>query len=119
MEPLIDLVFSAVGTVASGALSGAGGEMGRRISERLHGLLGRAGSEPGTPAGQQVLVLPVTEHERRAAALRLVELAHSSPEFAHEVREWVREASRLAPRPVTAVAPVPPPPRIIPPPPPA
>ncbi|MGM9337356.1 ATP-binding protein [Streptomyces murinus] len=105
MEPLIDLVFSAVGTVASGALSGAGGEMGRRISERLHGLLGRAGSEPGTPAGQQVLVLPVTEHERRAAALQLVELAHSSPEFAREVREWVREASRLAPRPVTAVAP--------------
>ncbi|CAL2064201.1 hypothetical protein GPN2_13181 [Streptomyces murinus] len=105
VEPLIDLVFSAVGTVASGALSGAGGEMGRRISERLHGLLGRAGSEPGTPAGQQVLVLPVTEHERRAAALQLVELAHSSPEFAREVREWVREASRLAPRPVTAVAP--------------
>ncbi|WP_244950315.1 ATP-binding protein [Streptomyces griseofuscus] len=105
MEALIDLVFSAVGTVASGALSGAGGETGRRISERLHGLLGRAGSEPGTPAGQQVLILPVTEHERRAAAFRLVQLAHSSPEFAREVREWVREASWLAPRPVTAVAP--------------
>ncbi|WKE73001.1 tetratricopeptide repeat protein [Streptomyces sp. WP-1] len=105
MEPLIDLVFSAVGTVASGALSGAGGETGRRISERLHGLLGRAGSEPGTPSGQQVLVLPVTEHERRAAAAQLVELARSSPEFAREVREWVREASWLAPRPVPAVAP--------------
>ncbi|MEW2624659.1 NB-ARC domain-containing protein [Streptomyces sp. NPDC048106] len=105
MEPLMDLVFSAVGTVASGALSGAGGEMGRRISERLHGLLGRAGTEPGAPSGQQVLVLPVTEHERRAAALRLVELARTSPEFADELREWVREASWLAPGAARALAP--------------
>ncbi|MYU04467.1 XRE family transcriptional regulator [Streptomyces sp. SID8366] len=79
--------------------------MGRRISERLHGLLGRAGSQPGAPSGRQVLVLPVTEHERRAAASQLVELAYSSPEFAREVREWVREASWLAPRPLPAVAP--------------
>ncbi|MER6328288.1 NB-ARC domain-containing protein [Streptomyces sp. NPDC001034] len=105
MEPLMDVVFSAVGTVASGALSGAGGEMGRRISERLHGLLSRAGTEPGTPSGQQVLVLPRTEQERRAAALQLVELARSSPEFAREVREWARAASWLAPRAVAAVAP--------------
>ncbi|OIK23287.1 tetratricopeptide repeat protein [Streptomyces malaysiense] len=105
MEPLIDLVFSAVGTVASGALSGAGGEVGRRISERLHALLGRAGSQQGASSGQQVLVLPVTERERRAVALQLVELAHSSPESAHEVREWVREASWLAPRQMPATAP--------------
>ncbi|WP_416985718.1 tetratricopeptide repeat protein [Streptomyces sp. T028] len=110
MEPLLGMVVAAVGTVASGALSGAGGEMGRRTSEKLFDLLrrGRAGDgeadsgagsgDPGPPT------LPVTEHERTAAAARLMELADSSPEFAREVTEWVREASWLAPRAVAAVA---------------
>ncbi|MET9660313.1 hypothetical protein [Streptomyces sp. NPDC006510] len=48
--------------------------------------------------------LPVTEPERTVAALRLVELACSSPEFAREMTEWTREASWLAPRAVPAVA---------------
>jgi tetratricopeptide (TPR) repeat protein len=114
VEALMGMVFSAVGTVASGALSGAGGEMGRRTSERLFGLLSRTGTRPGEEAGagaarrsaedERQPVLPVTGPEQRAAALRLVEVAGSSPEFAREVAEWVREASWLAPRAVPAVA---------------
>ncbi|MDX3452311.1 tetratricopeptide repeat protein [Streptomyces sp. ME02-8801-2C] len=103
------MALSAVGTVASGALSGAGGEMGRRTSERLCGLLGRArtedgGAGAGSGGGEEQPTLPVTEQEQRAAALRLVEVARRSPEAAREVAEWVREASWLAPRAVPAVA---------------
>jgi hypothetical protein len=124
MEPLTGLVLSAVGTVASGALSGAGGEMGRRTSERLFGLLSRARSEEGSEegseedevgspsgesgepveSGERAPTLPVTEAEQRAAALWLVDMARRSPEFAREVTEWVREAAWLAPRAVPAVA---------------
>ncbi|MDG9718826.1 NB-ARC domain-containing protein [Streptomyces sp. DH24] len=109
MEPLMGMVLSAVGTVASGALSGAGGEMGRRTSERLFGLLSRTRTGPGEAGpgsadGERQPTLPVTEPEQTAAALRLVEVARSSPEFAREVAEWVREASWLAPRAVPAVA---------------
>lgn len=97
------MAFSAVSTVASGALSGAGGETGRRISERLYDLLsrGRAGADGD---GLRAPALPVTEPERTAAALQLMEIARSSPELAREVSEWVREASWLAPRTVPAVA---------------
>ncbi|MHC5903480.1 NB-ARC domain-containing protein [Streptomyces sp. S6] len=82
------LAISAVGTVASGALSGAGGETGRRVSERLHGLLGRARPETDT-------TLPVTASARADAARDLLELARTSPEFADEVSAWLREVSRL------------------------
>ncbi|MBZ6089017.1 hypothetical protein KVH02_11885 [Streptomyces olivaceus] len=105
----MSVALSAVGTVASGALSGAGGEVGRRASERLHGLLGRGraadgGAGAGSGGGEERPTLPVTEQEQRAAALRLVEVARRSPEAAREVAEWVREASWLAPRAVPAVA---------------
>ncbi|KPI02816.1 NB-ARC domain protein [Actinobacteria bacterium OK074] len=112
----MSVVFSAVSTVASGALSGAGGEMGRRTSERLYGLLSRARSEgsgePGTagagprPDGGDswAPTLPVTDSEQREAARWLLEVARRSPEFAREVTEWVRDASWLAPRAVPAVA---------------
>ncbi|QNP75710.1 XRE family transcriptional regulator [Streptomyces roseirectus] len=85
------LAFSAVSTVASGALSGAGGEAGRRISERLYSLLGRARPEAGA-------TLPVTESERADAARDLLELSGNSQELADEVAEWLREASWLARR---------------------
>lgn len=105
----MSVALSAVGTVASGALSGAGGEVGRRASERLHGLLSRGrtadgGAGAGSGGGEERPTLPVTEQEQRAAALRLVEVARRSPEAAREVAEWVREASWLAPRAVPAVA---------------
>ncbi|MET8974179.1 NB-ARC domain-containing protein [Streptomyces sp. NPDC004539] len=94
------MAISAVGTVASGALSGAGGEAGRRISERLHGLLGRARPEADT-------TLPVTDSDRTEAARDLVELAHSSPELADEVAAWLREVSRLDRRTMSTAAPRP------------
>ncbi|WP_369359656.1 NB-ARC domain-containing protein [Streptomyces sp. cg2] len=106
----MDMVLSAVGTVASGALSGAGGEVGRRTSERLYGLLSRVRTEDGEAdadsggGGRHQPTLPVTELEQTAVALRLLEVARSSPEFAREVAEWVREASGLVPRAVPAVA---------------
>ncbi|QHA09907.1 XRE family transcriptional regulator [Streptomyces broussonetiae] len=101
------MALSAVGTVASGALSGAGGEAGRRLSERLYDLLsrGRGGDNSGSAdSGSTRPTLPVTGPERTAAARHLLELARSSPEFAREVTEWVREASWLSPRTVPAVA---------------
>ncbi len=102
------MVVSAVGTVASGALSGAGGELGRRTSERLFDLLRRDpvgdGDGGGEGAGVDGPTLPVTESERSAAALRLMELVHSSPQAARDVSEWVREAAWLTPRSVPAVA---------------
>ncbi|WP_234332138.1 tetratricopeptide repeat protein [Streptomyces sp. NRRL F-5650] len=113
MEPLLGMVVSAVGTVASGALSGAGGELGRRSSEQLFDLLRRSprgggadgdgpgGEGPDDPGGP---TLPVTESQRSAAVLRLMELVHSSPQAARDVSEWVREAAWLAPRSVPAVA---------------
>ncbi|MFH8443499.1 tetratricopeptide repeat protein [Streptomyces sp. NPDC018026] len=105
MEPVLGMVVSAVGTVASGALSGAGGELGRRTSERLFDLLSRhpGGAADGDASGDGP-TLPVTASERSAAALRLMELVHSSPQAARDVSEWVREAAWLAPRPVPAVA---------------
>ncbi|MER5547515.1 tetratricopeptide repeat protein [Streptomyces sp. NPDC002589] len=112
MEALMGMALSAVGTVVSGALSGAGGEAGRRTSERLYDLLSRgrrAGAggagNSGSPAGGSSRPrLPVTESEQAEAARLLLELARSSPEFAREVTEWVREASWLSPRTVPAVA---------------
>ncbi|MEU9188010.1 NB-ARC domain-containing protein [Streptomyces sp. NPDC048484] len=109
----MSVVLSTVGTVASGALSGAGGEMGRRTSERLHGLLSRARAEDeggrgragtGSGEGEPGPTLPAGEPEQTAAALRLMEVARRSPEFAREVAEWVSEASWLAPRAVPALA---------------
>ncbi|MET9144149.1 NB-ARC domain-containing protein [Streptomyces sp. NPDC004042] len=113
MEPFMGVVLSAVGTVASGALSGAGGEMGRRTSETLFGLLNRARDEQGTvaaapgraagvradgaPGGGRAPTLPVTESEQRAAALWLTEVARRSPDFAGEVARWLDEAASLAP----------------------
>ncbi|WP_256726636.1 NB-ARC domain-containing protein [Streptomyces acidiscabies] len=98
MSLLIGMATSAVTTVASGALSGAGGEAGRRISERLYGLLSRA--HPGEPA-----TLPVTEAECADAARDLDELSRRSGELAEEVSAWLREATRFAERATpTAVA---------------
>lgn len=105
------MVLTAVGTVASNALAGAGGEMGRRTSERLHDLLSRGGPSgeggPGPASGSEGvdgLTLPLTGPERTATALRLVELTRRSPELAREVMEWAEDAAWLAPRAVPAVA---------------
>ena len=59
-------------------LSGAGGEMGRRTSERLYGLLSRArtadeGAGTGSGGGEEQPTLPVTEQEQTAAAFHRIE----------------------------------------------
>ncbi|WEO95191.2 NB-ARC domain-containing protein [Streptomyces sp. FXJ1.172] len=102
------MAVTAVGTVVSGALSGAGGDAGRRTSERLYDLLSRgrrAGHDSRSAQdGSQRPRLPVTGPEQTEAARHLLELARRSPEFAREVTEWVRDASWLSPRTVPAVA---------------
>ncbi|MFB8178904.1 NB-ARC domain-containing protein [Streptomyces sp. NPDC055966] len=106
----MSMALSAVGTVASGAVSGASGEAGRRLSERLCDLLsrGRSGDNSGSAAAGSRLptppTFPGTESEQTAAARQLLELARRSPEFAREVTDWVREAAWLSPRTVPAVA---------------
>lgn len=125
VDPFTAALVAAVGTVSSGALSGAGGEMGRRSSEALFGLL-RRGRRTGTASGEDEgedqgddqgedqgagddrgagePVLPVTGEEQRALAVQLREYARRSPEFARDVAAWVRETEWLAPRAVPAVA---------------
>lgn len=103
------MVFSAVETVAAGAFSGAGGEAGRRTSDRLCTLLSRGRAGGGAPGvgsragGAGRLTLPVTGSDQAVAAAGLLERARNSPEFAEELARWVREASWLAPRAVPAV----------------
>ncbi|MFH8616654.1 tetratricopeptide repeat protein [Streptomyces sp. NPDC017979] len=95
MEPFGSVVLAAVGTVTSGVVAGAGGEVGRRSAEALAGLWRRArGAEPAAEGGDGAL--PGTEEERRALAADLDAHARRSPEFAREVREWVAEAEHLA-----------------------
>ncbi|WP_416968649.1 NB-ARC domain-containing protein [Streptomyces sp. 4F14] len=91
MSVLIGMATAAVSTVASGALSGAGGEAGRRISERLYGLLNRV--RPGETA-----TLPVTEDQCADAVRDLAELSRRSGELAEEVSAWLREATLFAQR---------------------
>jgi tetratricopeptide (TPR) repeat protein len=108
------VVLSAIGTAASGALSGAGGEMGRRSSEALFGLVRRAMGASARADGEassrteedtdQQPVLPVTEDERRVLAARIRDHARRSPEFAREVMQWARETEWLAPRVIPAVS---------------
>lgn len=120
-------VASAVTTVTSGALSGAGGEMGRRSSEALAGLVRRMRRraadpepDPGTPEDPGVRAdepppLPVTDEERRELARQLCESSRTSPGFAREVTAWLRETGWLGSRAVPAVAPGASRPRMLPP----
>ncbi|NUS84660.1 MAG: tetratricopeptide repeat protein [Streptomyces sp.] len=120
-------VASAVTTVTSGALSGAGGEMGRRSSEALAGLVRRMRRrdadpepDPGTPEDRGVRadespLLPATDEERRELARQLWESSRTSPGFARDVTAWLRETGWLGSRAVPAVAPGASRPRMLPP----
>ncbi|MGO4426004.1 XRE family transcriptional regulator, partial [Streptomyces sp. MCAF7] len=130
MEPFtMAAVASAVTTVTSGALSGAGGEMGRRSSEALAGLVRRmrrrdADPEPGTTQDPDAELtdpapepppLPATDEERRELARQLWESSRTSPGFAREVTAWLRDSGWLGSRAVPAVAPGASRPRMLPP----
>ncbi|RLV08840.1 XRE family transcriptional regulator [Streptomyces griseocarneus] len=86
------VVLPAVGSVTSDAVSGAAGEAGRRMAERLASLTrrmrgrGRAGAPP---------VVPSDPEARRALAAALVDEAADDPEFAREFTTWLREAELL------------------------
>lgn len=104
------VVQSAIGAAASGALSGAGGEMGRRSSEALLRLVRRMPDQgdPGSGAGGGTdgqTGLPTTEAERRALAGRLAEHIARDDEFAREAMSWVRTTDWLQPRVIPAVQP--------------
>ncbi|MES4902934.1 MULTISPECIES: tetratricopeptide repeat protein [unclassified Streptomyces] len=135
-------VASAVTTVTSGALSGAGGEMGRRSSEALAGLVRRmrgrdvgpapgpgspgdtgpeptdaepeASADPGVRADEPP-PLPATDEERRELARQLWESSRTSPGFARDMAAWLREAGWLGARATPAVAPGASRPRMLPP----
>ncbi|MDX3230086.1 hypothetical protein [Streptomyces sp. ME19-01-6] len=120
---------SAVTTVTSGALSGAGGEMGRRSSEALAGLVRRmrrrdaapgtepSDTEPTGPDGHadEPPLLPATDEERRELARQLWEGSRASPGFARDVTAWLWATGWLGARTIPAIAPGASRPRMLPP----
>lgn len=101
------VVQSAIGAAASGALSGAGGEMGRRSSEALLRLVRRMPEPAETGPGAEgrtdgQMGLPTTEAERRALAARLAEHMDRDAEFAREAMGWLRTTDWLRPRIIPA-----------------
>ncbi|MFI6475303.1 tetratricopeptide repeat protein [Streptomyces sp. NPDC050516] len=104
-------VLSAIGNTVSEALSGAGGEMGRRSVEALAGFVYRMRSaaetggapDPGA-SGVDPGFLPVTEAEQRALAAEFGAYARRHPDFARDLVRWARECGWLVPGFIAAVA---------------
>ncbi|MFF4216663.1 tetratricopeptide repeat protein [Streptomyces nondiastaticus] len=94
MDPFtMTAVLAAVDTAASGALSGAAGELGRRTAEGLAGLARRARRRDG---GGEPPAAPTDDGERRALAALLIERARAEPGFARDLASWLRESEWLA-----------------------
>ncbi|WP_242000020.1 tetratricopeptide repeat protein [Streptomyces klenkii] len=94
MDPFtMTAVLAAVDTAASGALSGAAGELGRRTAEGLAGLARRAWRRDG---GGEPPAAPADDGERRALAALLIEQARAEPGFARDLASWLRESEWLA-----------------------
>ncbi|ARZ70049.1 XRE family transcriptional regulator [Streptomyces albireticuli] len=121
MDPFtMAAVLTAVETATSGALSGAAGEMGRRTTEGLAGLVRRMwrrgddpGGDPASPADPApdattgdgegrppgaagttgAPAVPTDAGERRALAALLIEQARREPVFARDLEAWLREAA--------------------------
>lgn len=112
MDPFtMAAVLTAVETATSGALSGAAGEMGRRTTEGLAGLVRRMwrrgqeddpapegtgngdGRQPGAAGTTGAPVVPADSGERRALAALLIEQARREPAFARDLEAWLREAA--------------------------
>ncbi|MEV0261817.1 tetratricopeptide repeat protein [Streptomyces sp. NPDC050617] len=104
MDPFtMTAVLSALNTVGQGAMSGAAGELGRRTSEGLAGLVRRLwhrdGGAPDDPPAA-----PADDDERRRLAALLIEEARREPGFADDLAAWLRTARRLEPAALPAVA---------------
>ncbi|MGK5548326.1 tetratricopeptide repeat protein [Streptomyces sp. URMC 127] len=94
MDPFtMTAVLAAVDTAASGALSGAAGELGRRTAEGLAGLARRAWRRDG---GGEPPAAPSDDDGRRALAGLLIERARAEPGFARDLASWLRESEWLA-----------------------
>ncbi|WP_235485483.1 ATP-binding protein [Streptomyces roseoverticillatus] len=94
MDPFtMTAVLAAVDTAASGALSGAAGELGRRTAEGLAGLARRAWRRGG---GGEPPAAPTDDGGRRALAALLIEQARTEPGFARDLASWLRESEWLA-----------------------
>ncbi|MEU8545430.1 tetratricopeptide repeat protein [Streptomyces roseoverticillatus] len=94
MDPFtMTAVLAAVDTAASGALSGAAGELGRRTAEGLAGLARRAWRRGG---GDEPPTAPTDDDGRRALAALLIEQARAEPGFARDLASWLRESEWLA-----------------------
>ncbi|MFE7118910.1 ATP-binding protein [Streptomyces sp. NPDC057654] len=108
MDPFtMTAVLSALNTVGQGAMSGAAGELGRRTSEGLAGLVRRLWHRGGSGAPDDPtapLAAPADDDERRRLAALLIAEARREPEFADDLAAWLRAARRLEPSPSSAVA---------------
>ncbi|MEV0277919.1 NB-ARC domain-containing protein [Streptomyces sp. NPDC050610] len=108
MDPFtMTAVLSALNTVGQGAMSGAAGELGRRTSEGLAGLVRRLWhrGEDGSPDDSTgPLAAPADDAERRRLAALLIEEARREPGFADDLAAWLRAARWLEPAALTSVA---------------
>lgn len=93
MDPVsVAALTAAVNAAASGVVSGAAGEAGRRAWESLAGLSRRVLGRGSTAGG----VAPEDEVQRRELAELLAERSRRDPGFAHEVESWLRDTAGLA-----------------------
>ncbi|MFH8985569.1 ATP-binding protein [Streptomyces varsoviensis] len=95
-------VLSALNTVGQGAMSGAAGELGRRTSEGLAGLVRRLWHRGDD--GVTRFAAPADDDERRRLAALLIEEARREPGFADDLAAWLRTARWLEPAAPAAVA---------------
>ncbi|ASQ94909.1 hypothetical protein [Streptomyces sp. 11-1-2] len=98
MDPV---TAGALVTAVNAAVSGAGGEAGRRALESFGTLVRRVlrrGDGEGEPAGEpEPVAIPYDDGERlRQLADLLVERARQDPEFGRDLASWMREHGEAA-----------------------
>ncbi|MFE2443613.1 hypothetical protein ACH4TQ_35255 [Streptomyces sp. NPDC021218] len=96
MDPV---TAGALVTAVNAAVSGAGGEAGRRALESFGTLVRRVLRRgEGEPAGEpEPVAIPYDDGERlRQLAELLVERARRDPEFGRDLASWMREHGEAA-----------------------
>ncbi|AEM87534.1 hypothetical protein [Streptomyces violaceusniger] len=96
MDPV---TAGALVTAVNAAVSGAGGEAGRRALESFGTLVRRVLRRgEGEPAGEpEPVAIPYDDGERlRQLADLLVERARQEPEFGRDLASWMREHGEAA-----------------------
>lgn len=103
MDPV---TTGALVAAVNAAVSGAGGEAGRRALESLGALARRVWRRgDAEPAGEpEPVAIPYDDEERlRRLADLLVERSQQDPEFGRDLTAWLREFGEPAPRETGAV----------------